>query len=111
MAPEVIKEVGHGRKADIWSVGCCVLEMATARPPWSEFGDHHIAALFKIVNSQELPSLPETLSSAARDFIIRCLNRDPDMRPSAEELLSHPFITKGSQRSEQVGSSGTFLTL
>ena len=34
MAPEVIMQTGHGRKADVWSVGCTVLQMVTGRPPW-----------------------------------------------------------------------------
>jgi serine/threonine protein kinase len=49
MAPEVIAETGHGKKADIWSIGCTLCEMATGKPPWSS-EHNHLAVLLIIGN-------------------------------------------------------------
>jgi mitogen-activated protein kinase kinase kinase len=62
MAPEVIKQTGSGRKADIWSVGCAVLEMLTARHPWPDF-QNHLSAIMKIAMSNEIPEIPDHISS------------------------------------------------
>ncbi|KAK2404568.1 mitogen-activated protein kinase kinase kinase YODA [Trifolium repens] len=91
MAPEVIKnskECSLG--VDIWSLGCTVLEMATTKPPWSQY--EGVAAMFKIGNSKELPTIPDHLSDAGKDFVRKCLQRNPRDRPSASELLEHPFV-------------------
>ncbi|XP_020587613.1 mitogen-activated protein kinase kinase kinase YODA isoform X2 [Phalaenopsis equestris] len=96
MAPEVIKNMnGCNLAVDIWSLGCTVLEMATSKPPWSQY--EGIAAMFKIGNSKELPTIPDHLSEEGKDFIRQCLQRDPSKRPSAAELLQHPFIKNASQ--------------
>lgn len=91
MAPEVIKQTGHGRQADIWSVGCTILEMATGKPPWSEFGSQ-MSALFHIASSKGPPPIPESLSHEAHDFLLLCFNRVPKDRPNATRLLQHPFV-------------------
>ena len=91
MAPEVIRQKGHGVAADIWSVGCTVLEMATGEPPWSECSGQ-VQAIFKIASSQELPVIPNFLSPEASEFILLCLQRDPSLRPVSDQLLMHPFV-------------------
>ncbi|XP_072434449.1 mitogen-activated protein kinase kinase kinase 19 [Chiloscyllium punctatum] len=93
MAPEVINETGHGRKSDIWSIGCTVFEMASGKPPLAHMDK--MAAMFYIGAHRGLmPNLPEEFSENARDFVQICLTSDQHERPSAKHLLQHPFITK-----------------
>uniref|UniRef100_A0A672HCE2 Protein kinase domain-containing protein n=1 Tax=Salarias fasciatus TaxID=181472 RepID=A0A672HCE2_SALFA len=88
MSPEVISGEGYGRKADVWSLGCTVVEMLTEKPPWAEY--EAMAAIFKIATQPTNPLLPQHASDQARDFI-RCIFVEAKHRPSAEELLRHPF--------------------
>ncbi|XP_029937149.1 mitogen-activated protein kinase kinase kinase 19 [Myripristis murdjan] len=95
MAPEVINESGYGRKSDIWSVGCTVFEMATGKPPLAHMDK--MAALFYIGAQRGLmPSLPDEFSYNAKDFVDFCLTSDQKLRPSADQLLKHPFIPKNN---------------
>ncbi|KAB2629060.1 mitogen-activated protein kinase kinase kinase 1-like [Pyrus ussuriensis x Pyrus communis] len=93
MAPEVVnrKSQGYGLPADIWSLGCTVLEMLTGRVPYSNL--EWMQALFKI-GKGEPPQVPDSLSKDAQDFIDRCLQVDPNKRPSAALLLTHPFLKR-----------------
>ncbi|EPS60370.1 hypothetical protein M569_14433, partial [Genlisea aurea] len=91
MAPEVVRSQGYGLAADIWSLGCTVLEMLTGRFPYGNL--ECMAALFKIGRG-ERPAVPDSLSADSRDFILRCLEVDPKLRPSAAQLLNHPFLKR-----------------
>ncbi|XP_028939484.1 mitogen-activated protein kinase kinase kinase 19 [Antrostomus carolinensis] len=96
MAPEVINESGYGRKSDIWSVGCTVFEMATGKPPLASM--NRVAAMFYIGAHRGLmPSLPDQFSGTAVDFVHACLTRDQHERPSALQLLDHPFVKEDSE--------------
>lgn len=91
MAPEVVMNTnGYSLAVDIWSLGCTVLEMATSKPPWSKY--EGVAAIFKIGNSRDIPEIPDHLSNDAKNFVLLCLQRDPSARPSAADLLDHPFV-------------------
>jgi len=87
MAPEVIKQSGHGRPADIWSVGATMIEMATGKPPWPEFSNNNLATLFHVANSTTPPPIPENLSPDCRHCISMCMMIDPTERLTAQQLV------------------------
>ncbi|KAK9463365.1 uncharacterized protein V1516DRAFT_15999 [Lipomyces oligophaga] len=94
MSPEVITGSGSGRhgSVDIWSMGCCVLEMATGRRPWVNL-DNEWAIMYHIAAGQQ-PTLPtpDQITEDGLKFITRCFERDPYVRASAIELLDDPWI-------------------
>jgi Protein kinase domain len=92
MAPEVMKQGGYGRKADIWSLGCVVIEMLSGKPPWGGV-ENQILLMMKVIVYNDMPEIPQGISAQGKDFILQCLLRDSNKRPSAEELFQHPFIT------------------
>uniref|UniRef100_H2ZBB7 Protein kinase domain-containing protein n=1 Tax=Ciona savignyi TaxID=51511 RepID=H2ZBB7_CIOSA len=89
MSPEVIEGRGYGRRADIWSLACTVVEMLTTRPPWYEF--EAMAALFKIVTQPTSPQLPPAVSNEAKAFLSITFV-DKELRPYAEDLMSHKWF-------------------
>ncbi|GLT81449.1 hypothetical protein SLA2020_528340 [Shorea laevis] len=108
MAPEVILQTGHSFRynlilgsADIWSVGCTVIEMATGKPAWSQ-QFQEVAALFHIGTTKSHPPIPEHLSFAAKDFLLKCLQKEPNLRSTASDLLQHSFVTGDYQEPHPV---------
>ncbi|PIA46248.1 hypothetical protein AQUCO_01500040v1 [Aquilegia coerulea] len=94
MSPEAILQNEQETPSDIWALGCVVLEMITGKPAWRCGVDADVSALlFRIGFSDELPEIPEDISEEGKDFIKRCLVRDPTKRWTAEMLVNHPFVT------------------
>jgi len=92
MAPEVFTRnmsEGHGRSADIWSLGCVVIEMSSGRRPWAELESNY-QIMFKVGMGQT-PTTPDNLSEEGKIFLSRCFVHDPVLRATAEDLINHPF--------------------
>ncbi|CAG9822697.1 unnamed protein product [Phaedon cochleariae] len=96
MAPEVFTKnmsEGHGRAADIWSIGCVVVEMASGKRPWSEY-DSNFQIMFKVGMGQS-PDPPDDMIDEGLDFLDMCFKHDPKERATARELLANNFVKIG----------------
>jgi len=94
MAPEVM-ETKAGRRSDIWSLGCTVIEMLTAEPPWQNLRAQKLPVseiLKSIVQGQGGPPLPEKIPHDCKSFLQTALVRDHKERPYASQLLEHKFV-------------------
>ena len=107
MAPEVVKQTSYTSKADIWSLGCLVVEMLTGAHPWANLTQ--MQAIFRVrlffprlldietdtvirkIGSSACPAIPEDISIEADDFLEQTFMIDHNLRPSATELLQHAF--------------------
>ncbi|XP_076141864.1 STE20-like serine/threonine-protein kinase isoform X2 [Alosa pseudoharengus] len=96
MAPEVVmcetsKDRPYDYKADIWSLGVTLIEMAEIEPPNHELNPMRV--LLKIAKS-EPPSLmkPSRWSAEFKDFLRKCLDKNMDNRWTTAQLLQHPFV-------------------
>jgi serine/threonine protein kinase len=100
MSPERIRNKPYSYMSDIWSLGIVLMECATGRYPFHD--NNNCIEVAQIILDSEIPELsPKLFSQSFRDLVKSCLQKDPDRRLSAEQLLNSPWLREhGATNSE-----------
>ncbi len=97
MAPEIIRATEmYTEKVDIWSLGIMMLEFAFGEPPYLNLPQTQVCYMILTMNPPDIDQ--RKWSQSMRDFVKICLTKEPKERPSAEELMTHPFMKSQSSR-------------
>lgn len=91
IAPEVLQKKGHSFEADIWAIGCITYALLVGRPP---FETSTLKETYLRITSNTY-TIPSNISLTAKRFITKCLQPQPDQRPSIDEILFDDFFTSG----------------
>ncbi|KAF1803553.1 kinase-like domain-containing protein [Mucor lusitanicus] len=93
-SPEIVRGKRYdGTATDVWSCGAILYAMMTGHLP---FDDEHMGRLLAKIKTGRYRTLPDYLSSDARDLIKRMLVVDPAKRMTMAEILNHPWLTNKS---------------
>jgi hypothetical protein len=98
-APEVIRSEEYSFPADIWSLGCTLIEFLSGKPPYDDLQD--VACLFKMAEGH-IPPLPPGIGTDCQNFLKACLAPNPQDRLTSEQLIEHPWIVETMKDRESI---------
>lgn len=90
MPPEVIDNVPHDLKIDIWMLGVLLFEMLHGHTPYQ---GNHTSLIKEQIFSQPI-IINQNLSSEIKELLKFILKKNSNMRPTSQEILDHPLVSK-----------------
>ncbi|KAK6127330.1 hypothetical protein DH2020_038931 [Rehmannia glutinosa] len=91
MAPEVLRR-NYGPEIDVWSAGVILYILLCGAPPfWAETEQGVAQAIIRSIVDFKRDPWPK-VSDKAKDLVKKMLNPDPKQRPTAQEVLDHPWL-------------------
>ncbi|KAM8793468.1 serine/threonine-protein kinase PLK2-like [Eudromia elegans] len=91
LSPEVLNKQGHGCESDIWALGCVMYTMLLGRPP---FETTNLKETYRCIREARY-SLPSSLLAPAKHLIASMLSKNPEDRPSLDDIIRHDFFLQG----------------
>ncbi|KAG9334741.1 hypothetical protein JZ751_006578 [Albula glossodonta] len=91
LSPEVLNKQGHCCESDVWALGCVMYTMLLGKPP---FETTNLKETYRCIREARY-TLPSSLSLPARQLITSMLAKNPQDRPSLQDILTHQFFTQG----------------
>ena len=91
LAPEIWDRKKYDEKIDIFSLGCCIFELATLEHPYNAKNSKELCMYVK---NKETPDLPFFYSGELDYFVKKCMQKDPSIRPNSNELLKNSVLLR-----------------
>lgn len=91
LSPEVLNKQGHGCESDIWALGCVMYTMLLGRPP---FETTNLKETYRCIREARY-TMPSSLLAPAKHLIASMLSKNPEDRPSLDDIIRHEFFLQG----------------
>jgi serine/threonine protein kinase len=106
MSPERIRNRPYDYMSDIWSLGLVLIECATGKYPFDEKAN--CIEVAQTILEADIPELPRTFSPQFRQFLFYCLQKEPENRLAAEDLLRMPWLAQYGAINRDVAVENVF---